>query len=151
MPVHSLPMLPYALDGNVTVYRNQESNVLKYDFNDDGKITTADARVLLRHVSGAEALDEANVHYAYTDVNGDSKTDKADVDLITAYCAELEVPVDLLAKVAGEEAVTTVTVPAGETMSLVARIELTEADKQYMEDSFPNGMYVEGFLCEQCR
>lgn len=34
---------PYALDGNVTVYRNQESNVLKYDFNDDGKITTADA------------------------------------------------------------------------------------------------------------
>lgn len=38
------------------------------------------------------------------------------------------------------------TVPAGETMSLVARIELTEADKQYMEDSFPNGMYVEGFL-----
>ncbi len=40
---------PYALDGNVTVYRNQESNVLKYDFNDDGKITTADARVLLRH------------------------------------------------------------------------------------------------------
>lgn len=137
---------PYALDGNVTVYRNQESNVLKYDFNDDGKITTADARVLLRHVSGAEALDEANVHYAYTDVNGDGKTDKADVDLITAYCAELEVPVDLLAKVAGEEAVTTVTVPAGETMSLVARIELTEADKQYMEDSFPNGMYVEGFL-----
>ena len=57
--------------------------------------------------------------------------------LITAYCAELEVPVDLLDKVAGEEAVTTVTVPAGETMSLVARIELTEADKQYMEDSFP--------------
>ena len=47
---------------------------------------------------------------------------------------------------AGKEAVTTVTVPAGETMSLVARIELTEADKQYMEDSFPNGMYVEGFL-----
>ena len=73
-------------------------------------------------MSGAEALDEANVHYAYTDVNGDSKTDKADVDLITAYCAELEVPVDLLAKVAGEEAVTTVTVPAGETMSLVARM-----------------------------
>lgn len=137
---------PYALDGDVTVYSNQESGVLKYDFNDDGQITTADARALLRHVTGAETLDASNAHYGYTDVNGDGKTDKADVDVITAYCAELEVQVDLLEKASAEVPVTTVTIPAGETMSLVARVELTEADKQYIQDSFPNGMYVEGFL-----
>lgn len=74
--------------------------------------------------------------------------DKADVDLITAYCAGLEVDVDLLekAQVSGSEAVTTVTVPAGETVSLVASIRLSDADKQYIDASFPNGMYVEGFL-----
>lgn len=137
---------PYALEGGVTVYQAVATEVLKYDFTQDGEITTADARALLRYVHGVQSLDE--VHLPYTDVNGDGVTDKADVDLITAYCAELEVDVDLLAKVEvlGQEAVEAVTVPAGETMTLTARIQLTEADKQYIAASFPNGMYVEGFL-----
>ena len=67
-------------DGNVTVYRNQNRTFWKYDFNDDGKITTADPLAAATCERGREALDEANVHYAYTDVNGDGKTDEADVD-----------------------------------------------------------------------
>lgn len=140
--------MPRALQAEVTVYGSQETDILKYDFNDDGTITTADARTLLRHVHGVQALDETNVHFAYLDVNGDGSTNKADVDLITAYCAEQKVEIDLLEKVRAtvEEPLTSVTVPAGETVSLSARIQLTEADKKYLDDSFSNGMYVEGFL-----
>ena len=140
--------VPYGLDANVEIFRGVVSNVMKYDFNDDGVITTADARVLLRHLNGKEPLADGNLHLAYVDVNGDGKQDMADVDMILAYCAELEVPVDLLAKaeVTEEDAVTQVTVAAGETVALTARITLADGDKQYMDDSFPNGMFVEGFL-----
>lgn len=140
--------MPYGLQAEVAVYGTQETDILKYDFNDDGAITTADARTLLRHVHGVRTLDETNVHFAFLDVNGDGRTDKADVDLITAYCAEQKVETDLLEKARAtvEEPITSVIVPAGETVSLTARIQLTEADKKYIDDSFPNGMYVEGFL-----
>lgn len=140
--------VPYGLDATVEIFHSVVSDVLKYDFNDDGVITTADARVLLRHLNGKEPLANGNLHLAYVDVNGDGKKDMADVDMILAYCAELEVPVDLLAKaeVTGEDVITQVTVAAGETVALTARITLTDGDKKYMDDSFSNGMFVEGFL-----
>lgn len=136
---------PTGLETKVVVCKSVETEILKYDFNDDGEITTADARALLRYVDGLDTL--ADAHLPYADVNGDGKTDKADVDVITAYCAELEVSVDLTAKVelTEEEPITSLTVAPGETVALTARIQLTEADKAVVEQ-FPNGIYVEGFL-----
>ncbi len=132
----------------VMVYATKETEVMKYDFNDDGEITTADARVLLRHINGAEKLSADNLHLDYVDVNGDGITDKADVDMITAYCAELEVEADMLAMatVATEREIDAINVEPGEAVELLARIELSDADKAYMNESFPNGIYVEGFL-----
>lgn len=134
-----------ALEAKIQVYGVSESSVMKYDFNDDGEITTADARALLRDIHGVEPVSAQ--HAEFRDVNGDGTADKADVDVITAYCAELEVEVDLLAvtEIQGEAPLETVTVPAGETLALTARIALTEADKAAVEQ-FPNGIYVEGFL-----
>lgn len=137
---------PTALDAKVQVYATDvRSDILKYDFNDDGQITTADARVLLRYIAGMDTI--ASDHLAYTDVNGDGATDKADVDVITAYCAELKVDVDLLAtaEVVSETPVTSVTVAPGETAKFTAKIQLTDDDKAIVEQ-FPNGIYVEGFL-----
>lgn len=84
---------PYALNADAKIFTNVSTDVLKYDFNDDGAITTADARVLLRHVAGVETLGTDNVHDAYTDVNGDGEVNRSDVDVILAYCAEMEVDV----------------------------------------------------------
>ncbi|MBQ4071863.1 MAG: leucine-rich repeat protein [Clostridia bacterium] len=39
-----------------------------------------------------------------------------------------------------------ITVAAGETASIVAKITLSDADKAYINSTFKNGMYVEGFL-----
>lgn len=138
-----------ALDASVTVSSvgGQIVETLKYDFNDDGEITTADARVLLRHIHGLDTIGEDNVHYAYLDVNGDGQVDKRDVIVITDYCAELEVSVDLLDKTTSGQAGTleSIVVPAGETVELQATVTLTGGDKQFL-NQFENGMYVEGFL-----
>ncbi len=40
----------------------------------------------------------------------------------------------------------TVTVKAGETLSLKVIVTLTDADKEYMDHYFENGIYVEGFV-----
>ncbi len=143
---------PYQLGADVEVLikgSGDTTEFLVYDFNDDGEITTADARVILLHISGMQKLDEDNKHYAYLDVNGDGKIDEADVDVILNYCADLKVDVDMTKKTMTgtlDQILESVTVEAGKSVTLTARITLTEDDKQYIDDNFENGMYVEGFL-----
>lgn len=132
----------YKLESKATFHPTTIGDGYKYDFNKDGKITTADARALLLHVNEIQVLDSQ-----YTDVDGNGTTDKADVELMLDFFAEKNVDVDLEegGEIVSDEAVTSVTVPAGEKVILTAKIELTEADKAYVE-RFPNGIYVEGFV-----
>ncbi len=134
---------PYALEAEVAFGTEAEDSVLCYDFNDDGAITTADARIVLQFAAGTLLIDAANAHYAYLDVNSDGTVDSADAKVITDYCAELSVSVDLTAKTT--TAADQVTVPAGETVKLSGEIVLTDADKEYL-NQFPNGIYVEGYV-----
>lgn len=134
---------PYGLEAQVSVGAETEDSVLRYDFNADGSITTADARIVLQFAAGSLLIDKQNVHCAYLDVNADGTVDAADARVITDYCAELEVTVDLTAKTTVP--VNQITVPAGETARLSGEIVLTDADKEYL-NKFPNGIYVEGFL-----
>ena len=134
---------PYALEAEVNFGTGSETEILCYDFNDDGIITTADARIILLFAAGQLAIDEGNAHYAYLDVNADGTVDADDAQVITDYCAELEVSVDLTATATASANL--VTVAAGETVTLTGKIVLTANDKAYL-DKFPNGIYVEGFL-----
>lgn len=142
---------PYALEAGVEIFREgSRAEGMKYDFNDDGEITTADARMLLLDSrSGGKLIPSENPHYPYVDVDGDGKRGtQADMELLLSYCAEMDVAVDVQDTFETEqgEKVEQVTVPAGESVSLLARITLSEQDKTYLNDSFPNGMYVEGYL-----
>lgn len=143
---------PYQLGAKVEVLIKGEGDTTEfyaYDFNDDGEITTADARVILLHIADMQKLDESNRHYAYLDINADGKIDEADVDVILNYCADLPASVDIFKQVMSgteDELLESVTVEAGKSVTLTARITLTEEDKQYMDDNFVNGIYVEGFL-----
>ncbi len=134
---------PYALEAEAVFSTDSADGVLCYDFNDDGVITTADARIVLQFVAGSLLIDEANVHYAYLDVNADGTVDASDAKVITDYCAELEVSVDLTAKAAAPA--DQVTVPAGETVTIAGEITLTDADREYL-NNFPNGIFVEGYV-----
>lgn len=121
---------------------------LKYDFNDDGKVDAADARVLLKHVQKTKEIPSSNKHYQYTDVNGDKKTDENDVKAILDRLAERESKADLTAAaVSGNgTTTTTITVPANTTKTYYATVSLTDKDKEFINKNFKNGMYVEGYL-----
>ena len=133
---------PYALEAKAA-FGIAEGSVLCYDFNDDGVITTADARIVLQFADGKLLIDENNVHYGYLDINADGTVDTADAKLITDYCAELDVSIDMTAVITTPA--DQVTVPAGETVEISGEIVLTAADKAYL-NQFPNGIYVEGFV-----
>ena len=134
---------PYALQAEVVFGSGTGSDVLCYDFNDDGVITTADARIILQFAAGTLLIDENNPHYPYLDINLDGTVDADDAHEITSYCAELHVAPDMTATIG--KYLDQVTVPAGETVEISGKIELTSADKEYL-NQFPNGIYVEGFV-----
>ena len=46
----------------------------------------------------------------------------------------------------GEQTGDKITVKAGKTAKLTVEIRLTDSDKKYLDESFKNGMYVEGFV-----
>lgn len=133
---------PRALQAKVTVGGQA---TLRYDFNGDGTITTADARLLLQSLDDSSVISASDPRYAYRDVDGNGRVEDADVAIMVRYCAGLPVEEDLLATLGGAGGVTTVTVPANETVTLDATITLTAADRTYL-NQFPNGMYVEGYL-----
>ncbi len=125
---------PYALEGdNFLLYAEQKPVA---DFNDDGKITTEDAYILLLDVLKINEIPRTDAtHYKMRDVNKDGTVDVNDVHAITDYCADI---MPLLTT-------WTVTVPAGETLRMKAVIQLTDENKEYL-NRFPNGIYVEGYL-----
>lgn len=137
----------YALNPEVEFFQTSELDTLKYDFNHDGTVDTADARVLLRHVNNVALIAEDDVCYPYIDVNGDGSVNKTDVDVIVEWCAGLTVAVNLLEKitVTEQESITSVTVGPDATTTVNVRITLSQADKDYMA-SFENGIYVEGYI-----
>ncbi|MBQ2383919.1 MAG: S8 family serine peptidase, partial [Oscillospiraceae bacterium] len=134
---------PYALQSEVIFSTGDVSDVLCYDFNDDGVITTADARIILQFAAGTLLIDENNAHYPYLDINADGTVDADDAHEITSYCAGLVVAPDMTATIGKQ--LDQVTVPAGETVKVSGKIALTDADKAYLEQ-FPNGIFVEGFV-----
>ncbi len=137
---------PHALEAEVVVSGDGLGRGLLYDFNGDGTLTTADARVLLQSVNGdTTAIPDTNPRYIYRDVNDDGDVDREDVAVMIAYFAERDVAVDMLETFQLAGADDQVTVPAGETMTFTAAITLTANDQAYLHQ-FPNGMFVEGYL-----
>lgn len=124
---------PEALTSKVS-FSYKES--LKYDFNHDGKLTTADVRTLLLELN--QVTDVSKRPEAIMDVNGDGTFDKKDCVELASYIAEFEVSFNPDATVA--------VVPANGTLECKATIKLEEDDKEYMDKYFENGIYVEGFV-----
>ena len=136
---------PYALGAQVVVAGGSLTG-LKYDFNGDGSLTTADARLLLQSLTDDTAIPADDPRHQFRDVDGDSQVDRDDVTVMIRYFADRTDSPDLNQSFTTDGAGgDTVTIPAGQTQEFTASIALTPADKSYLAQ-FPNGMYVEGFL-----
>ena len=134
---------PYALSTEVQVAGVTAAR-MKYDFNGDGTITTADGLLLMQSLKGNNAgIPTTDDRYAYRDVNGDNTVNEEDVRVIVAYCAGNPVDVDL--EETFDSAAGTIVVPAKQTVTLSASINLNDTDKNYL-NQFSDGIYVEGYL-----
>ena len=99
------------------------------DFNGDGQVNTADGQAILDYATGLRttlsAMDKADV-----DGDGDVDSHDAYVFLKNLTCAEA-------------------TLPANGSVDLQVTFTLTTESRQMLEDSFPNGGYIQGFLFAQ--
>lgn len=108
-----------------------------YDLNGDGTIDENDALVLLQVANGThDALSEADT--ARYDFDGDGALTTADAQLYLAGLHnEPESPNVYAAAV---------TVPASGSVSVKTTVKLSEADRAYFAEYYPNGCYVEGYV-----
>lgn len=98
---------------------------LDYDFNSDGKVTTADAQLLLDHVTVGTAL-AANAENA--DISGDGTVNTYDVHLFLNLCRSA------------------VEVGANSSVTVDVTITLTDDEKALLAQKNPAGAYVQAFV-----
>ena len=115
---------PLAADVAFSSAAMNESSDEGHDLNGDGKTDAADADFLLEYVVGNETKLKGN-----GDLSGDGQ--------INSYDAHL-----LLASLGGD----TVTVPAGQTVSVRVRMTLTAAARAELDAENPKGAFVQAFV-----
>lgn len=95
---------------------------------------------------GSGALSYEMGSYVMTEGVSDTKTSKGETTVTEeAYIlkgAKVEIVSCENATVDGKK----ITIPAGKTADLKVKITLSENDKKYLNESFENGMYIEGFI-----
>lgn len=106
----------------------------EYDVNGDGLVDIADVQNLLDGVNGNHPLDAATVARFQAMAQPADVLDTADVQaLYEMIQADQKERLD-------------VTVEPGQTTTVYVTIALTDADKSYMDENYPNGIYVDGFV-----
>lgn len=123
----------HKLNPTVTI-SSKEQNYL-YDLNKDGKVDEKDAKALLAHVNG-KTLSVVSFYQDAFDFNGDGAVNTADVYHFLKEVKADKPSVDFSQKVIAVKDRTDVTV----------KVTLSAEDKAYLENSFENGMYVDGFI-----
>lgn len=106
----------------------------EYDVNGDGLVDIADVQNLLDGVNGNHQLDASTVARFQAMAQPTDILDTADVQaLYEMIQADQKDQLD-------------VTVEPGQTTTVYVTIALTDADKSYMDENYPNGIYVDGFV-----
>ncbi len=85
-------------------------------------------------------------YYVMTEGVSDTKTSHGETTVTeTAYLlsgAKVTISSEKSGVIEGDK----ITVNAGDSVKIKVTIELSDSDKKYLDDSFKNGMYVEGFI-----
>ncbi len=122
---------------SATTFESADSMSLLYDVDKNNATDSHDAYLIYRAANGnAEDENWLSESFRY-DVNGDEIVFNDDVQAYLDALVGLDSVADL------EE--TVFTVAAGETASVSVSISLSDEDRAYFENYYPNGGYVEGF------
>lgn len=127
-----MAMAPIALDAVAT--ETSDNLIYTYDYNENGKTNSSDARTLYLKVKNNETA-EAGEFFRY-DLNGSEDSSLDDVqEYLDALVGKSDVDLkDQVLKVA-----------KGNDASVSVKLQVTDIGKNYMDSNFKNGIYVEGF------
>lgn len=124
---------PHRLSPNVTITGGPGEGFY-YDFNRDGVVDVADAQYFLKYINESVESDYMAAIESELDFSSDGIVDVLDVAL---YLDMVEKKDSALDKegilVSGSEHIT-------------VTVNLSEADRAYLDSNFENGMYVEGYV-----
>ena len=110
-----------------------------YDLNGDGKLDDGDVMAILNHAAGLELLADASL----ADLNGDGTADEVDAQILNDILEGGSYEGKTLESLQSNDVVT---VPANGSVQVKATLSLNEEGKQYMEENFSNGNYLEGYV-----
>ncbi len=110
-----------------------------YDLNGDGKLDENDVMAILNHAAGLEKLTDE----ALADLNGDGTVTEVDAQILNDILEGGSYEGKTLATLQNNNVVT---VPAGGSAQVSVTLSLSEEGKQYMEENFSNGNYLEGYV-----
>lgn len=131
-------IISYDSDGNAM-------DKTKIELGDDPKKTGVYSLNFSVYNFGSETLTYDMYAYVMTEGVSDTKTNQGETTVTEkAYILDG-------AKIEFKSSNLTnnnlLTVPAGQTVDVSVTITLSDSDKAYLDESFENGMYVEGFIC----
>lgn len=128
----------YRLNPMVEFTVGKKSDLLAYDFQQDGDVDREDANAFLRWINQVEVdvSDLVRLSLYDFDVDGDYDTD--DVYLYLCYIAGTRTDADM--------ATTLTALAPGESQTVTVTITLSETDRAYLDTWFANGMYIDAFI-----
>ena len=117
----------------------------KLELGDDAKKTGVYEMTFAIKNFGSAALSYDIGAYVLTEGVSDTLTNAGETT-VTEEAYALGGTIEIVSISGGTRNGKNVTVNAGEEAKVTVKITLTDADKKYLDDSFENGMYVEGFI-----
>ncbi len=128
----------YRLNPQVEFTADEASDILAYDFQQDGDVDTDDVDAFLQWINQVKTDVPAYTRLSVYDFDADGNYDTDDVYLYLCYVADIKNDIDLnrtlMALEPGEEETVTVT------------ITLSQEDREYLDTWFANGMYIDAFV-----
>ena len=138
-----------ATDAVILTYKREDGSLMdktKIELGDDPSKTGVYTLKFGIQNFGDGALSYDVSAIVMTEGVGETKTHKGDTNVTEEGYILSGATVSLTSVTGGEYSGNTVTVAAGATAEVTVTIKLSDADKKYLNDSFKNGMYVEGFV-----
>ncbi len=128
---------------------DKDGNVMdktKLELGDDKDKTGVYEMTFIVNNFGDKDLTYDIGSYVMTEGVSDTKTNSGKTTVTEESYLLGGAKLDVTSVTGGTQKGTKITVKAGEAATVSVTLTLSDADKKYLDDSFENGMYVEGFI-----
>lgn len=128
----------YRLNPGVEFTVDTESDILAYDFQQDGDVDAEDADAFLQWINQVEMDVPAHTRLSLYDFDADGDYDTDDVYLYLCHIAGSRAEADMTR--------TLMALEPGASQTVTVTITLSQEDRDYLNTWFANGMYIDAFI-----